>query len=153
MPGGGAVLPFGAILLSTRLQIKSSQIVHPAGFRERLRAARVASGVNPLGACKRRVECGLRALLGPLDRSRSRLAIKLRADRLRAMGPAFGLPTDRRTACSNDAISLVQGPAWADVVPSPDLSQSVDPQSVGINYSLMLSAPYSAPEMTFFLKN
>src|SRR5262249_19630745 len=31
----------------------------------------------------------------------------------RAIGPAFGLPADWRTARSNHAISLVQGPACA----------------------------------------
>src|SRR5262245_19109350 len=29
------------------------------------------------------------------------------------MGPALGLPAERRTACSNQAISVVQGPACA----------------------------------------
>src|SRR5262249_39219502 len=34
-----------------------------------------------------------------------------------AIGPAFGFPADCRTACSNCAISLVQGPACAGGTP------------------------------------
>src|SRR5262249_21926136 len=99
-------------------QNRSLQIVHALGRGERPRAARaIALGVEPLGgaitalndACARSSArltepgVGWRSSWAPIDGG--------------AIGPAPGFPADCRTAFSNCAILLLQGPACADATP------------------------------------
>src|SRR5262249_45201149 len=69
---------------------RALKIVHSLGGGERPRAAcAISLGVEPLGTRQGRRERRLRPLLRPFDRAGRRLAIELRADRLRRHRPGI----------------------------------------------------------------
>jgi hypothetical protein len=91
---------------------RSIQIVHPLGRDQGPRASvAIASGVESFGPRHGGVERGLRARIRLLERAWRRLLTELRSD--------------WRTACSNCAILLLQGPACADAAPSPKAAATI----------------------------
>src|SRR4029077_199492 len=89
--------------LYIRLAAASAR-VHPARFpcaSSRLARARVAANKACAFCSARLIDAGVgwRSSCAPIDCG--------------AIGPAFGFPADWRTACSNCAILLLQGPACA----------------------------------------
>src|SRR5262245_42480070 len=94
---GRAREPIGVTLLGRRRAGRSLQIVHSLGGGECPRTpGAIAAGIEPLGARHGRIECGLGACIGLLDRTWRRLLAELRPDRLDPKGPrirvASGLP-------------------------------------------------------------
>ena len=99
----------GHYKLYIRLAAASAR-VHPTRFpclSRRLARAKVAANVAFACCSARLIEAGVgwRSSCAPIDCG--------------AIGPAFGLPADWRTACSNCAILLLHGPACATAAPRP----------------------------------
>ena len=99
----------GHYKLYIRLAAASAR-VHPTRFpclSRRLARAKVAANAAFACSSARLIEAGVgwRSSCAPIDCG--------------AIGPAFGFPADWRTACSNCAILLLQGPACAAATPRP----------------------------------
>ena len=107
--------------LYIRLAAASAR-VHPTRFpclSRRLARAKVAANAAFACCSARLIEAGVgwRSSCAPIDCG--------------AIGPAFGLPADWRTACSNCAILLLHGPACATAALRPRRRQRAGSQKVG----------------------
>ena len=115
----------GATYLATRAAAGSLQIVHSLSGGQRPRTPNsISLFIETLGARQGRRECRFRLFLGAFDRGRRRLGSSCAPIDCGAIGPAFGFPADWRTACSNCAILLLQGPACAAATPRPRAAET-----------------------------